>query len=380
MKKFRKTAISLICAAIVLSFTACGSSGYSPSYNKAYDSASSAAPAYAYGDYESYDGDYGYNEEFAVADGSGSNSGSSSSSTPKVNDTSRKLIKTYNMTVETEDFNGFTDAITKKVTELDGYIENMDTSNGSVYSSYYQSKRSSMTIRIPADRADDFINMIGEKGNITYQSLNVNDITLQYVDIESRKSAYETEEKRVLELLDRAETLEEILILEDKLSEIRYQLESIESQLRTFDNKIDYSTIYLEINEVKVYTEPVVEPETYGERLANAFTRNVKSVYEVLKDFLVGFVGAIPSLVILAIVVLIIVLIIRGIVKSTDKRAKRKAEKRMKEWQEQQLKLKAQAEAEAKAQAEAQAKAKKAEEKAGENAEVKEESNPDNGQ
>ena len=69
-------------------------------------------------------------------------------------------------------------------------------------------------------------------------------MTLQYVDLESHKKALTTEQDRLIELMEQAETVEDIITIEGRLSEVRYQLESMESQLRTYDNKIDYSTVY----------------------------------------------------------------------------------------------------------------------------------------
>lgn len=326
MGKMKKLFVAMLSLMLTFSLAACGSSGYKQSAESTYDSNG------LYGAAEEYwDEDYGY---YDVTEESFSNDspGSSGAQQDTFADTNRKLIKTISMSVETEDFDGFTQAINSKVNELGGYVENLDTYNGSRYGSKTVLKNSSMTIRIPKDRADEFTSMIGEKGNITNQTVNVSDVTLTYVDIESRKESYEAEQKRILELLEKVETLEDIIVLEDKLSEIRYMLDSMESQLRSYDNKVDYTTIYLNINEVKVYTESVVEPETYGDRIKESFTQSVKSVFEGLKDFGVWFVGAVPGLIVFAIVALIIFLIVKAIVKAVNKSNAKKAQIRMDQY------------------------------------------------
>ena len=336
MKRLRNVLSVFIAVVMCVSFTACGGSGYdgasSATYNK------SAAPAAAAND--SWGGDYGYYDEEAAYDsdydnGSGSSGNQYDDKQDQFNDTSRKLIKTYNLNVETEDFDPFMAAIQAKINELGGYVENLDTYNGSAYGYRRELHYSNMTVRIPAAKASEFMELIGEKGNITNQSQSVVDVTLDYVDTESRKNSYKAEEQRLLELLDRAETLEEIIILEDKLTDVRYRIESMESQLRSYDNKVDYSTIYLYIQEVEVYTEPEVIPETYGQRLAKSFTESVKNVFEGLKDFLVGFVGAVPGLVIFAIVCFIIFLIARAIYKACKKNEMKKAVARQAAYQAQ---------------------------------------------
>mgnify|MGYP002226154573 CR=1 FL=1 len=87
-------------------------------------------------------------------------------------------------------------------------------------------------------------------------------MTLTYVDLQSHRDALQTEQERLLQLLEQAESIEDIITIEQRLSDVRYQLESMESQLRSYDNQVDYSTVYLYIDEVEVYTP--VEEETHG--------------------------------------------------------------------------------------------------------------------
>ena len=95
-----------------------------------------------------------------------------------------------------------------------------------------------MTARIPAKRLDEFVQRVGEQSNITNKEERVEDVTLQYVDLESRKKALATEQDRLLELLEKAESVEDIISIEARLSDVRYELESMESQLRTLNNQI----------------------------------------------------------------------------------------------------------------------------------------------
>ena len=170
----------------------------------------------------------------------------------------RKLIKTVEMDIETKEFDNVLSALESEVAALGGYIENSNTYNGSSYSSHRETRWADMTVRIPEEELDSFLNTVSDISNVTRRSDNVEDVTLAYVDLESHRDALRTEQTRLLELLEQAETIEDIITIESRLSEVRYQLESMESQLRTYDNKIDYSTVYLNISEVEVFT-PVSE-------------------------------------------------------------------------------------------------------------------------
>ena len=163
---------------------------------------------------------------------------------------------------------------------------------------------------------------------MTSRSENVQDVTLTYVDLQSHRDALRTEQERLLQLLEQAESVEDIITIEQRLSDVRYQLESMESQLRSYDNRVDYSTVYLYIDEVEVYTP--VEEETVWERISTGFVDSLKNIGEGLKEAAIWFVIHIPYLVIWAIVIVIIILILKKIKKRTKRiraeEQKRKAE------------------------------------------------------
>lgn len=236
--------------------------------------------------------------------------------------TSRKLIKTVDMSVETKEFDQTLDTIQKQVDALGGYIENMNTYNGSMYSGYRGSRDASLVMRIPKDNLDAFLEEISQISNVINRTDNVEDITLQYVDLESHRDALRTEQSRLLELLEQAETVEDIITIEDRLSDVRYQLESMESTLRTYDNQVDYSTVTVDITEVRDYTP--VEKDSPWQRITKGFTESLKSIGNGFVDFGVWFLVHIPYLIIWAIVIVLLVLIIKKIIK---KRRAKKAKK-----------------------------------------------------
>lgn len=254
-----------------------------------------------------------------AAEEAGSASGSAES--PQIQDTSRKLIKNVNMEVETEEFDTLLNKVEQKVNGLGGYVESSYTYNGS---SYYgsNSRNASMTIRIPAEKLDDFLSEVSESSNVISRNESVTDVTLQYVDMESHKKVLLAEQDRLLELMEQVETIEDIITLESRLSEVRYQIESMESQLRTYDNQISYSTIYLEINEVTKLT-PVKEQSTW-EKISTGFVDSLYGVGKGILNFIIRFIISLPYLVVWAVVLFVIVLIVKLIIKLTKKRKEKK--------------------------------------------------------
>ncbi len=221
----------------------------------------------------------------------------------------RKLIKTVDMNVETKTFDATMAAVEDKVAELGGYIENLETYNGSSYSGYRSSRNANLTVRIPKQHLDTFLDTVAGVSNVVRRSESVEDVTLTYVDLESHRNVLQAEQKRLLELIEEAEVIEDIITIESRLSNVRYQIESMESQLRTYDNKVDYSTVYLNVDEVQELT-PIVE-ETALERIASGFVDSLEDIRDGLTEFAIWFVVNIPYFILWIIVFVVVVVLIR---------------------------------------------------------------------
>lgn len=232
----------------------------------------------------------------------------------------RKLIRTVNLTVETTEFDDLLSSINQFVAANGGYIEQSDLSGKSI-SGGRDRRYASITARVPATQVDAFLGQMSEKSNVTYRSESVQDVTLQYTDIESRKKSLTIEQERLWELLEKADSLEAVIALEERLSEIRYELEKLESRLRTYDNQVDYSTVYLNINEVAVFTP--TEPDSVLTRIQKGFSRNLKNVENGFVDFFVWLISSLPSLLVWAVWIAIAVLIVRAFIKRLRRKTPR---------------------------------------------------------
>lgn len=253
----------------------------------------------------------------------------------------RKLIRTVNLEVETMDFDALLSYLENRTQELGGYVESLNSYNGSSYystsysgSGYRNNRTASLTLRIPKNNLDSFLVQVAENSNITNRSEREVDVTLDYVDLDSHKDVLLAEQERLLSFLEQAETVEEMIMLESRLSEVRYQIESMERQLRTYDNQIDYSTVYLSITEVVELTPAPLKQPTTWERISNGFMNSLKDIGKGFREFFVWFVITLPYLVLFAVIILVIVLFtVLGVKKGAAKRKKR-AEEFMRQQQE----------------------------------------------
>lgn len=308
-------------AAMLAVFSGCGSKSSNNAGMMGFTSDQAAPAASA----ETADFGYSYeNNSDAVMEEYEMESSSAAGETgnTQVVDTGRKLIKNVNMDVETRDFESLLSLVEEKVREMGGYIQDSSIFNGSSYGTYRSTRYASLTIRVPQEKLDGFIRDVEGISNVVQCNQSVEDVTLTYVDLESHKKALEVEQERLLQILEVAETVEDIITVESRLSQVRYELESMASRLRTYDNLVEYSTVYMYIDEVEELT-PVVE-ETTGQRIVTGFMNSLKSIGRDIREFFVGLIIHLPYIVIWGIIITVAVLI--GIRLRRGKRA-RKAER-----------------------------------------------------
>ena len=206
----------------------------------------------------------------------------------------QKLIKRVHMETETEDLEALLPQIAAKIGELGGYVQTQELYNGSMSASY-RSRSVYMVIRIPAQRLGEFTAQVEGVSNVVNYTENTEDVTLKYVDTESRVKALEVEQNRLMELLAKAENMSDLLEIESRLTDVRYELESYASQLRALENKVSYATVELSIRQVRVYTE--VEPQSVWQRISGGFGENLREIGEDLTDFFVWVTVYSPQLI-----------------------------------------------------------------------------------
>lgn len=222
-----------------------------------------------------------------------------------------KIIKTVELSVQTKEYDAYISAMVSNVTTLGGYIENSTNNMGSYYSSN-ANRNSTYIVRIPADKLDEFLAGAQEKGKITRKTENQQNVTLEYVDLESRISAYTTERATLTGLLEKAESLEDVLSIQERLSEVNYQIESYTAQMRVLENRIGYSTVTIYIDEVDRVSEG---ENSIGSRIKDNFLNNLDNLGEWISDFIVNFIGGLPILLPIAVLAVIAIIIIVKIIK-----------------------------------------------------------------
>ena len=231
----------------------------------------------------------------------------------------QKLIRKLWLDAETEDMDALLASVEARISELEGYVEARQVRNGSAYSGK-RYRYAELTVRIPADKLDSFVDGVSAQSNITDTRETTEDVTLSYVEVESKIVALETEQTRLLELLAKAESMDDVLKIESRLTDIRSQLERVKSQLRVYDNQINYGTVYLTITEVTEYT-PVTEPETVWDRIGSGLKNSWENTVEFLEDLFVFLIVILPYLLPWAVIAAAVLFLLRSKRKKKAKKA-----------------------------------------------------------
>ena len=223
--------------------------------------------------------------------------------------TDRKIIKTANMSAETKNFDEFLSTVENYLREKGGYIENKETNNNADFAG----RKCYLTIRIPEAELDGLMKKIGENATVTYENISANDVTDSYNDSQRQIEVLETEQQRLLELLKKAESLDDILEIESRLTKIRYELSSYEQQIEEYDDSVSYSALSLNVSEVE--RETVAKTDSFFTRVSEGFMTSISDIGNGFTTLAVGFLSITPYLVLIAVILLIAYFIVKAIIK-----------------------------------------------------------------
>jgi hypothetical protein len=323
-----RTAASLTCLAVIVTAIGGGLSGIHGMGSSASARGVFTSPAMEAADYDSMVSA----EEAAMENGAmagGGEAGEAKSAASYTGDTSqaagqvpeqsdRKLIRNVTISAETMEFESLIEKIKTQSSQAGGYIENSSIDGNSYGGSIYYRRSANLTLRIPADQTDAFLETLEGESNIINHSEDLTDVTLQYVDTESHIKALRTEEEQLLKLMEKAESTDDLIQIQSQLSNVRYQIESWQSQLNTYDNLVSYDTVSLFIQEVK--QESLTGEPTVWERIRSGLAENTASLINGIGNLLIWIITMIPVFAAVFVVILLIV----GLVKKLRGRRRSK--------------------------------------------------------
>ena len=242
-----------------------------------------------------------------------------------VADYTAKIIYTASVSIETTEFDKAIAALEAQVQKIGGFVESSNVTGDTQYhddgTTTVVNRWAYYTVRIPCDHFESFLHETEGFGNVTSTSRDAQNVTSAYTDYEARLSSLNTQEERLLDMLAKSEDVETLIALEQRLSDVRYEIESIERNLRNYDMQIKYSTVNLDLREVEVYTPTVPVRRTFGQKLADSLSDGWNGFTRGIQNVILGLASALPALILLAVITAAVIVCIK------KARKKRKAKK-----------------------------------------------------
>lgn len=211
----------------------------------------------------------------------------------------RKIIKNADIMLQVDDYSIAAEAIKQKAASLGGYVSNesVNTMGREVAINGY------LQVRIPALGFDSFLSGVEGLGKLKNRNVYSQDVTEEYVDVESRLKALRTKEERLLAILNKSGQLNDVLAVENELANTRAQLESLQGRLRYLDNRADFSSISINIEQLVASTKEITNPgfKEIMQKTKEAFIETINTIILGVGELIVFLGSAIPYLLLMGI-------------------------------------------------------------------------------
>ena len=207
----------------------------------------------------------------------------------------RYVIAQAHITLQTKQYENFNRDILAKLKELEGYVENKTEEN------FAGGRLESLILKVPTDKLDEFLEWTEKNATVMSSNISKTDVTDELIETGSRKKALEAEETALLAILAKANTIDDIIKVQDRISNVRSELESYALKLQQLNNQVKYSTVYMNLREV----DRIVTPsQSFAALAGSGFMASVRNIGAGLRNLAIWFVGISPYLIIAAIILI----------------------------------------------------------------------------
>lgn len=217
-------------------------------------------------------------------------------------DSSRKIEKFYDYLIETIDYDKDYDKIMDSIKTCDGYVDssnlNIDRGiNNDENLRYYNA-----SIKIPVENSDNFAKILETIGKLKNVSNYSNDLTKSFKDAGMVLKSKEKELDKLNELMDAADNIDDTMAIQARILEVESEIDSIKSNIRDLEDRVDYNTFNVSLSEVYDYNAYGNTNPDFLSRIANAFKDSIHIFTKFIGDLIVSIVSLWP-LIILGIIV-----------------------------------------------------------------------------
>ncbi len=155
------------------------------------------------------------------------------------------LVYSCDVKIDTLDYKKSVNAFKAGLKEMGGFVEHEYYSDGAGFYGYYveeseKTKNYTATVRIPSQKYESFITSLGDLGDVRSQNADVENVSQEYKDVGIQLKILEAKEAAYLKMLKKAENTNEILTIQNTLTEIQVQIEQLKSRIQTIETDVAY--------------------------------------------------------------------------------------------------------------------------------------------
>lgn len=218
----------------------------------------------------------------------------------------RKIIKNYNLTLETKQFKEDCAFIASEAEKLGGYISSSSVSGSSMSDNKATQKSARYIVRVPAKSVDNYVALISERCNVTSSNLTTEDITESYYGIQAQIDSLVIQENNLLAMLEKADNLYDMITLDDKLSEIRAQINALNYKIQNMDKSANYSFVNISLKEVIEYQ---TDEKTYWQELGETVVSSANAFINILGSLLIAVIWILPFAIVIGAIAVSVIFI-----------------------------------------------------------------------
>ncbi|HHY38109.1 MAG TPA: DUF4349 domain-containing protein [Clostridia bacterium] len=155
-------------------------------------------------------------------------------------------------------------------------------------------------LRIPEDSFSKAVNAVRALGEVRSETIGGRDVTSQFIDLNARVDALHIQEDRLLGILAQAKTVDEMLRIENELSRVRTEIESLTAQMSNLDSLARLSTVVVTVREYSEGLGGMMRPTLFT-RMVASFMDTLWKMWELCARIIVFLSGAVPVLILVAV-------------------------------------------------------------------------------
>ena len=227
----------------------------------------------------------------------------------EINQLNRKIIYTGNLSIEVKNYQQIFNKIQSEIANRGGYI----VDSNMIGETEHNPTNGHVTVRIPQNQFREFMQIVEEESNnVLDSSVSGQDVTEEFIDLDSRLKSKRVVEERLLSFMEQAEKTEDLLTISADLADVQGEIDEITGRINYLENRTDLATVTISIKENNVTISGMNDGDlNTWEKTKQQFLKSINFLLSAFSGIFVFIIGNLPVFILLGVIALIIFLVYR---------------------------------------------------------------------